>query len=62
MDDAFARVLHTWSETYRHALATGDDFCALASRVAGRDLDELFGAWLDRPQLPPLPAPRAASA
>lgn len=61
-DDAFARVLHTWSETYRHALATGDDFCALASRVAGRDLDELFGAWLDRPQLPPLPAPRAASA
>ncbi|KXC05798.1 M1 family metallopeptidase [Microbacterium hominis] len=54
---AFARVLHDWVETYRHALATTDDFRALAERVAGRDLDDVFTPWLDRTELPPLPRP-----
>lgn len=54
---AFARVLHDWVETYRHALTTTDDFRALAERVAGRDLDDVFTPWLDRTELPPLPRP-----
>jgi len=56
-EDTFSRVLHSWVETYRHALATTDDFRALAARVAGRDLDHVFTPWLDRTELPPLPHP-----
>ncbi len=56
-EEAFSRVVHTWVETYRHALATSDDFRALAARVAGRDLDDVFTPWLDRTALPPLPRP-----
>lgn len=53
----FTRMLHEWVATYRHALATTDDFRALAARVAGRDLDDVFTPWLDRVELPPLPRP-----
>lgn len=55
-DEAFARVLAEWTATYRHGLATGDDFRALAERVADADLGGLFRAWLDEPALPALPA------
>jgi aminopeptidase N len=53
----FTRVLHEWVATYRHALATTGDFRALAARVAGRDLDDVFTPWLDRVELLPLPRP-----
>lgn len=53
--DAFSRLLHDWTTNYRHALATDSDFRALASRVTGVPLDELFAAWLDQAALPPLP-------
>ncbi|MBF4562915.1 M1 family metallopeptidase [Microbacterium sp. VKM Ac-2870] len=56
-DVVFSRLLREWVETYRHALATTDDFRALAARVAGRDLDDVFTPWLDRTALPPLPRP-----
>ena len=56
-DPVFSRVLHEWVETYRHALATTDEFRALAARIAGRDLDDVFAPWLDRTALPPLPRP-----
>jgi len=56
-EETFSRVLHAWVEVYRHALATTDDFRALAVRVAGRDLDHVFTPWLDRTALPPLPQP-----
>lgn len=56
-DAVFSRLLREWAETYRHTLATTDDFRALAARVAGRDLDDVFTPWLDRTALPPLPRP-----
>ncbi|MGB4778609.1 M1 family metallopeptidase [Microbacterium sp.] len=58
-DASFARTLVDWTATYRHTLASGEDFRALASRVADADLDALFTAWLDQPLLPPLPSPAA---
>jgi len=56
-EEVFSGVLREWVQTYRHALATTDDFRALAARVAGRDLDHVFTPWLDRTELPPLPRP-----
>ena len=54
-DEVFGAVIRAWTETYRHALATTDDFRALAERVAGRGLDAVFTPWLDHEALPPLP-------
>jgi aminopeptidase N len=53
-DDAFFEVLHTWVERYGGASATSADFESLAEEVGGRDLSDLFDAWLRAPELPSL--------
>ena len=53
-DDAFFEVLRTWVERYGGASATSGDFESLAEEVGGRDLSDLFDAWLRAPELPPL--------
>jgi hypothetical protein len=45
-DDAFFKILKAWGTTYRHGNATTADFTALAERVSGRSLSDLFDAWL----------------
>lgn len=51
-DDSFLRLLRTWVERHRYGSATTDDFIALASEVAGRDLGPLLHRWLDGTELP----------
>lgn len=48
----FVRLLHTWTRTKRHGVATIVEFEALAEAVAGRDLDAFFDAWLYTPGKP----------
>jgi aminopeptidase N len=57
-DDAFFQILRTWVGQHRGGTATTDDFIALAERVAGRSLHELFAAWLYRTSRPSRPTAR----
>jgi aminopeptidase N len=45
-DDAFFRILRTWTHEYRHQNATSADFIALSEEVSGQSLTSLFDAWL----------------
>jgi aminopeptidase N len=45
-DEAFATLLTTWTSEHRDGNANTDDLIALAERLAGRDLDAFFRAWL----------------
>ncbi|MEY2436242.1 MAG: hypothetical protein QOF97_1078 [Acidimicrobiaceae bacterium] len=53
-DDAFFKTLQTYTARFRDANVTTDDFIAVAQEVAGRDLHDLFQAWLFDDPLPPL--------
>lgn len=53
-DDAFFAVLRTWVDEHRYDDAATADFVALAERVSGRPLDDLFQRWLYDPVLPSL--------
>jgi aminopeptidase N len=53
-DDAFFGLLRTWVEEHGGGSATTADFEALAAEVAGRDLSDLFDAWLRAPAMPDL--------
>jgi aminopeptidase N len=55
-DEAFFDVLRAWTQRHAHGIATTDEFRALAAERSGRDLDELFDAWLLRTSLPRLPS------
>jgi aminopeptidase N len=53
-EDAFARLLTTWTSEHRNGNANTDEFIALAERLSGRDLDAFFKDWLydtDKPSL-----------
>ncbi len=54
-DDAFFEILQAWVAEYGGGSATTDDFVAVAERVSGEDLADLFQAWLDESDVPPLP-------
>ncbi|MYV96813.1 M1 family metallopeptidase [Streptomyces sp. SID3343] len=54
-DAAFFRMLRDWTTANRHGTVTTADFTAHAGRYAPHSLDDLFGAWLYRGPLPPLP-------
>jgi aminopeptidase N len=45
-DDAFFRILRTWTQEHRYGNATTAQFVALAERVSGRQLDGFFQTWL----------------
>ena len=53
-DDAFFRVLRTWVDEHRGGVASTADLEALAERIAGRDLHDLFQRWLYERGLPSL--------
>ncbi|MET9494926.1 M1 family metallopeptidase [Streptomyces sp. NPDC006552] len=53
-DQAFFRLLPAWTRLHRHANANTSDFVALAERVSGQQLDDLFDTWLFTPGKPAL--------
>lgn len=42
----FFRILKAWAREHRHGNARTSQFVALAERVSGKDLDQLFADWL----------------
>jgi aminopeptidase N len=54
-DEAFFRVLRTYTERHRHGAVTTADFVAVAEEIAGRHLDAFFDAWLLQTALPAIP-------
>ena len=54
-DDAFFDILRTYHERHKFGNATTEDFIAVAEEVSGKQLDDLFDAWLYDEQLPPMP-------
>jgi aminopeptidase N len=55
-DDAFFTILRTYASRFAGKNVTTSDFIAVANEVAGRDLHDLFDAWLYREALPALPS------
>jgi aminopeptidase N len=53
-DTAFFQVLQEWAATRAGEAVTTAEFVELAEQVSGRDLDDLFQAWLYTPERPPL--------
>ncbi|MGI5160296.1 M1 family metallopeptidase [Microbispora sp. CA-102843] len=45
-DETFFTLLRTWTKENRHSTVTTEDLVALAERLSGQDLDDLFDAWL----------------
>ncbi|HEX7746113.1 MAG TPA: M1 family metallopeptidase [Micromonosporaceae bacterium] len=56
-DEAFFRILTTWTAEKRNGNASTDDLVALAERVSGKKLRSLFDAWLTGTTAPPVPKP-----
>ena len=53
-DETFFTLLRTWARQNRHSTVTTKDLVALAERLSGRDLDDLFDAWLYKAAKPAL--------
>jgi len=51
----FERLERAWPALYRGRSASTDDFVALASRIAGRDLRPFLDAWFYGTTTPPMP-------
>ena len=54
-DASFFKILRQWTTRNRNGNVTTKDFIALAERISGKRLDELFQAWLYTPGKPALP-------
>ena len=52
-DATFFALLRSWVAEHRHGTVTTDEFRGHVRRFAA--VDGLLDAWLDRPELPPLP-------
>ncbi|MFJ8333082.1 M1 family metallopeptidase [Streptomyces sp. NPDC094437] len=53
-DRAFFQLLPAWTAAHRHGNAKTADFIALAERISGQQLDDLFTTWLTTPGKPAL--------
>ncbi|MBB6476338.1 M1 family metallopeptidase [Sphaerisporangium rubeum] len=51
-DDKFFELLRTWTRTYAHSNATTPQFIAMAEKVGGKPVKDLFDAWLFSPTHP----------
>ncbi|HKP51843.1 MAG TPA: M1 family metallopeptidase [Chloroflexia bacterium] len=54
-DDLFFRTLQTYTSRYRNGNARTEDFIEVAEEVSGKELGDLFNAWLHHAEMPPLP-------
>ncbi|BCJ48543.1 hypothetical protein Asp14428_00180 [Actinoplanes sp. NBRC 14428] len=55
-DDAFFRIMRSWATSRAGGTVTTAQFIAHAEKVSGRQLDDLFTAWLFSPTRPEVPA------
>ncbi|GAB2724074.1 M1 family metallopeptidase [Kitasatospora kifunensis] len=60
-DDAFFKLLKAWPAEHRYGNGTIAQFQALAERISGKKLDDLFRTWLYTPSKPALPAAAKAN-
>jgi hypothetical protein len=54
-DLAFFKILKRWTQQRKGDNVTTDEFIALAEKISGQELDDLFETWLfalGRPELP----------
>jgi len=61
-DRDFFRILRAWATRRAGGNGTTGQFVALAERISGQQLDELFDAWLFTPGKPALGAAAASTA
>ena len=61
-DDDFFNILRTWPQERAGKTATTAQFIALAERISGEQLDQLFDTWLFEPGRPPAPTPEPGDA
>lgn len=54
-EEAFFDILRIYAERYRYSHAGTDEFIAIATEIAGRDMTGFFEAWVYGAQLPKLP-------
>ncbi len=54
-DDAFFTVLRRWAQDNRNGVVSTADLIALSEEVSGRQLDDLFTAWVYTPSKPARP-------
>jgi aminopeptidase N len=54
-DEAFFKLLQTYTDRFRDKSASTADFVRVAEEISGRDLGPLFQTWLYDPATPPLP-------
>jgi aminopeptidase N len=53
-DTTFFQILEEWATSRAGEVVTTPEFVALAEELAGRELDDLFQAWLSTPERPAL--------
>jgi aminopeptidase N len=61
-DDAFFEILRTWTAQQKYSTGTTDKFIALAEKISGKQLDDLFTTWLYTPGKPAVGPNGAAAA
>jgi hypothetical protein len=61
-DAAFFRILRSWAAVHAGGNVSTAQFVALAERISGQQLDDLFNAWLYTPSKPVLAGVAAAKA
>lgn len=54
-DPAFFKLLPAWTAQHRYSNADTAQFIALAEKISGQQLDDLFHTWLDTDTKPALP-------
>ena len=54
-DHDFFKILQRWAKTHKGGNVSTDEFIALAEKISGQDLHDLFETWLFTPTKPVLP-------
>ncbi|WP_079177957.1 M1 family metallopeptidase [Streptomyces mangrovisoli] len=61
-DEAFFRMLQSWTRLHRGGTVTTPTFVSHVARFANDSVEDLFAAWVYSAALPPLPTPAPAPA
>jgi aminopeptidase N len=53
-DQTFFKLLRTWTAQHKYGSVTTEEFVQLSEKLSGKQLGDLFDAWLFKPQRPTL--------